>query len=71
MRQATLKLNNNRVAGPDRISAEFAKYAPVEVHVFIQELFNRVLENHQMPDIGRRSLCPLCKPGKRKGPVKN
>ena len=71
MRQATLKLNNNSAAGPDRISTELIKYAPVEFHVFIQELLNHVLENHQMLDIGRGSLCPSYKPGKPKGPVKN
>ena len=70
MRQATFKLNNNRAAGPDRISAELVKYAPVEVHLFIQELLNRVLENHQMLDTGRGSLCPLYKPGKPKCSVK-
>ena len=43
---ATLKLNNNRAAGPGRILVKLVKYAPVEVHVFIQELLNHVLEYH-------------------------
>ena len=43
---ATLKLNNNRAAGPDRILVKLVKYAPAEVHVFIQELLNHVLEYH-------------------------
>ena len=72
VRRATLKLNNSRTAGPDRISAELSKYAPVEVHVFIHKLFlNHVLENYQMFNIGRGLLCPLYKLGKPKGPVKN
>ena len=45
VRQATLKFNNSRDAGPAGISAEFVKYAPVKVHaVFIQELLNNVFE---------------------------
>ena len=70
VRQATLKFNNSRDAGPAGLSAEFVKYAPVKVHaVFIQELLNNVFEYHQMLDIGRRSLCPLYKPGKPTGLV--
>ena len=71
MRQATLKLNNNRAAGLYRISAEFVKYTSVEVYVFFLELLNLVLENHQMLNIGRGSLCLLYKSRKPKGPVKN
>lgn len=70
VRQATLKFNSSRDAGPAGISAEFVKYAPAKVHaVFIQELLNNVFEYHQMLDIGRRSLCPLYKPGKPTGLV--
>ena len=71
VRQATLNFTNNRAAGPDRISAEFIKYAHIEVHVFINELLNYGLENHNMLDISRGSLCPLYKPGKPKRSVKN
>ena len=70
-RKATLKLKKNRAAGPDRISAELVEYSPVEVHIFIQESLNHVLENHQMLDIGRGSLSSPNKPGKPKGSVKN
>ena len=69
--QAIAKLNNNRAAGPDRISAELMKYAPTEVHIFISNLLNHVLESHQDLDVGSGLLCSLCKPGKPKGPVKN
>ena len=68
---AIKKLNNNRAAGPDGISAELVKYAPVEVHQFISETLNYVLENHQELDIGKGNLIALQKPGKIKGPVKN
>ena len=64
VRQATLNFTKNRAAGPDRISAEFIKYAHIEVHVFTNELLNYGLENHNMLDISRGSLCPLYKPGK-------
>ena len=65
------KLNNNRAAGADRISAELVKYALVEVHRFIREIINDVLENHSDIDLGRGILVALQKPGKPKGPVKN
>ena len=47
MARAIRKLKNNRAAGPDGISAELVKYAPVEVHQFICDILNDVLESHQ------------------------
>ena len=34
VRQATLKLNTNRAAGPDRILAELVKCSLVEVYIY-------------------------------------
>ena len=64
-------MNNNRAAGPDGISAELVKYAPIEVHKFICDILNDVLENHNDLDLGRGCLVALQKPGKPKGPVRN
>ena len=65
------KLNNNNAAGADRISAELVEYAPVEVHRFIREIPNDVLENHSDLDLGRGILVALQKPGITKSPIKN
>ena len=51
------KLNNNRAAGPDRISAELIKYGPQRMH--------------RKPSTNSGILVALQKPGKPKGPVKN
>ena len=71
VRQATLKLNSNKDPGTDRTLTELVKYSPVEVHYFYSKIIKSVLKNHQMVDIGRGSLCPLYKPGKPTGPMKN
>ena len=69
--RAIKKLNNNRAAGPDGISAELVKHTPTEVHEFIRNILNDVLENHHELDFGRGILVALQKTGKAKGPVKN
>ena len=48
-----MKLNNNRAAGPDGISAELVKHAPTEVHEFIRDILNDVLDEL---DLGRGIL---------------
>ena len=64
--RAIKKLNNNRAAVPDGISAELVKYAPIEVHKFICDILNDVLENHNDLDLGRGCIVALQKPGKPK-----
>ena len=66
-----MKLNSNRNPETDRTLTELVKYSTAEVHYFYPKIIKSVLKNHQMVDIGRGSLCPLYKPGKPKGPMKN
>ena len=65
------KLDNNRASKPDKIIAEPTKHAIEVVHVFIQELLNNVLENHQSLGLGSSIHVALQKPDKPKGPVIN
>ena len=71
VKKAIDKLNNNRAAGPDRISEELIKYAPQEINTMIKDILNECIENHQPIDVGSGILVALQKPGKPKGPVKN
>ena len=70
-KKAIDKLNNNRAAGPDRISAELIKYSPQEINTMIKDILKECIENHQPIDVGSGILVALQKPGKPKGPVKN
>lgn len=58
-------------AEPDGISAELMKYAPTEVHKFVRDILNDVLEHHEELDLGKGILVALQKLGKSKGLVKN
>ena len=69
--KAIKKLNNNRAADIDGMTAEFLKHAPRELHEWIVDILNDVLENHSELDLGTGILVALQKPGKEKGPVKN
>ena len=71
VKKAIDKLNNNRAAGPDRISAELIKYGSQEINTMIKDILNECIENHQPIDVGNGILVALQKPGKPKGPVKN
>ena len=71
VKKAIDKLNNNRAAGPDRISAELIKYGPQEINTMIKDILNECIENHQPIYVGSGILVALQKPGKPKGPVKN
>ena len=68
---AVKKLNNNRAADIDGMTAELLKYAPDELYTCIQAILNDVIENHSHLDLGTGILVALQKPGKIKGPVKN
>ena len=71
VKQAIKRLNNNRASDHDGITAELIKYASEELHEFICETLNDVLENHHVFDLGTGILVALQKPKKLKGPVKN
>ena len=65
------KLNNNRSAGYDTITAELIKYGPENLRSIIKTILNNCFEQHKQIDIGKGILVALQKPGKPKGPVKN
>ena len=71
VKHAVKKLNNNRAADIDGMTAELFKYASTELHECIRDILNDVLENHWELDLGTGILVALQKPGKLKGPVKN
>ena len=59
VKKAIDKLNNNRVAGPDRIPAELIKYGPQEINTTIKDILNECIENHQRIDVGSGILVAL------------
>ena len=63
-----MKLNNNRVPGYHKITAEMIKYGPEELH---QKFLNNCISNNLDINTGFGLLAPLQKPGKTKGPVTN
>ena len=65
------KLNNNRSAGYDTITAELIKCGPEILQSIIKTILNNCFEQHKQIDIGKGILVALQKPGKPKGPVKN
>ena len=52
---AVKKLNNNRAADIDGMTAELLKYAPDELYTCIQAILNDVIENHSHLDLGTGS----------------
>ena len=64
------KLNNNRAAGYDRITAELIKYAPKEAHVKITSILNRCFTHNEPIQVAKGLLVALPKPRKPKGPQK-
>ena len=69
--KATKKLNNNRAAGHDHITAELIKYAPAEVHTKITSILNRCFTHNEPIQVSKGMLVALPKPKKPKGPLKN
>ena len=66
------KLGNDKAAGPDKIQAEFIKYAPTIIHQEIANIFNITAATGDVPTaLIEGLLCPLQKPGKQKGPPEN
>ena len=69
--KSVTKLNNNRSAGYDNISAELIKYGPDALHNSLPTIMNEAFEKHNDIETGVGILVSLQKPGKVKGPVKN
>ena len=69
--KSVTKLNNNRSAGYDNISAELIKYGPDALHNSLPTIMNEAFEKHNDIETGVGILVSLPKPGKVKGPVKN
>ena len=56
-------------AGPDKLLAEFIKYAPAEIHKEIASIFNKLSETgDEVQELILGLLKPLPKPRKPKGP---
>ena len=63
-------LKNGKSAGPDNVELELIKYAPIELHEKIAEIFNRISETGEfVVELVLGLLRPLQKPGKKKGPT--
>jgi exonuclease III len=65
------RLNNNRAAGYDNITAELLKYAPAEVYVDTATVLNKCFTHNEGIQVSKGLLVALPKPGKPKGPLKN
>ena len=66
------RLKNNKSAGPDKLEAEFIKYAPAEVHKEIASIFNKLSETGaEVQELILGLLKPLPKPRKPKGSPEN
>ena len=62
------KLNNNRAAGYDGITAEMVKYGPETLHQAITMSLNKCFEEHIDFNVGKGILAPINKPNKTKSP---
>ena len=66
------KLKNGKSPGPDNVELELIKYAPIELHNEIANIFNRVAETGEpVTELILGLLRPIPKPGKAKGPPEN
>ena len=66
------KLNNDKAAGPDKLKAEFIKYAPMSTYEQIATIFNSTAATGDEPKALTHGLLhPVPKPGKKKGPPEN
>ena len=66
------RLGNDKAAGPDKLAAEFIKNAPLVIHEEIATIYNITAETGDVPTAMIHGLlCPLQKPGKKKGPPEN
>ena len=70
--KAARKMKNGKSAGPDKLEVEFIKYAPIEIHQEIANIFNTITKTgEELRELVFGLLRPLQKPGKTKGPVEN
>ena len=66
------RLSNDKAAGPDKLQAEFIKNAPPVIFDDIANIYNTIAEKGDVPQaLIHGLLCPLQKPGKKKGPPEN
>ena len=66
------RLNNNKASGPDRLQAEYIKYAPLAIFEQIADILNNTAETGDVPlALVHGLLFPIQKPGKQKGPPEN
>ena len=66
------RLNIDKAAGPDKLKAEFIKYAPKSTYQQIAEIFNIAAATGEYPEaLVQGLLHPVPKPGKKKGPQEN
>ena len=72
IKEISKKLSSDKAAGPDKMHAEFIKHAPMIIHEEIADIFNITAETGTVPTaLVHGLLCPLQKPGKKKGPPAN
>ncbi len=69
--KSVTKLNNNRSAGYDNISAESIEYWPDALPNSLPTIMNEALEKHTAIETEDGILVALPKPGKVNGPFKN
>ena len=70
--KATKGIKNGKAAGPDELNPEFIKYAPIEIHTAMADIYNKMAETGEHPEeINHGILTPLHKTGKTKGERKN
>ena len=66
------RLGNNKASGPDQLNAEFINHAPMSIFKDIADIYNTTAETGDVPSaLIHGLLCPLQKPGKKKGPPEN
>jgi len=66
------RLKNGKSAGIDKLEVEFLKYAPIEIHQHISEIFNTITNTEEeLRELVVGLLRPIQKPGKKKRPADN
>ena len=72
IRKAALSMKNGKSCGIDEVRAEHVKYAPLEIHNSIADIFNNTASEGNPPsEIQIGILSPIPKPGKKRGPPEN
>ena len=72
IRKVVNRMKNEKSAGPDALEVELIKYASIEIHNEIANIFNTLSRTGEdLKELILGILRPLQKPGKAKGPTKN